>query len=77
MSRKIQINLPDGIAKRTIIAGVDAGMKWGHGLYLEIFTRGLIEFEKEPTDFNLFVQTLDDSLKAVNSDYEAERSYNL
>lgn len=46
MSRKIQINLPDGIAKRTIIAGVDSGMKWGHLLYLEIFTRGLIEFEK-------------------------------
>lgn len=46
MARKIQILLPDGIAKRTIIAGVDAGMKWGHGLYLEIFTRGLIEFEK-------------------------------
>ena len=37
----------------------------------------LIEFEKEPSDFNLFVQTLDDSLKAVNSDYEAKRSYNL
>ena len=47
MSRKIQINLPDGIAKRTIIAGVDAGMKWGHLLYLDIFTLGLSEKEKQ------------------------------
>ena len=46
MARKIQILLPDGIAKRTMIAGVDAGMKWGHALYLEIFIRGLGEFEK-------------------------------
>lgn len=46
MARKIQILLPDGIAKRTMLAGVDAGMKWGHALYLEIFIRGLGEFEK-------------------------------
>jgi len=46
MARKIQILLPDGIAKRTMLAGVDAGMKWGHALYLEIFIRGLGDFEK-------------------------------
>lgn len=37
----------------------------------------LIEFEKDPKDIDLFVRILDDSLKMVNSDYEAKRSYNL
>lgn len=37
----------------------------------------LIEFEKEPKDIDLFIRILDDSLKMVNSDYEAKRSYNL
>ena len=33
----------------------------------------LIEFEKQPEDINLFVDTLDTALKSVNSDYEAKR----
>jgi hypothetical protein len=33
----------------------------------------LIEFDAEPNDFDLFVDTLDESLKSVNSDYEAKR----
>lgn len=33
----------------------------------------LIEFEKEPDDFQQFVHSLDESLKALNSDYEAKR----
>lgn len=37
----------------------------------------LIEFEIEPSDMDLFSKTLDESLKKVNSDYEAKRSYNL
>ncbi|MBF6627926.1 MAG: GH3 auxin-responsive promoter family protein [Proteiniphilum sp.] len=37
----------------------------------------LIEFETKPSDLNLFIQTLDESLKKINSDYEAKRSYNL
>lgn len=37
----------------------------------------LIEFEKPPHDLNLFIEKLDESLKKVNSDYEAKRSYNL
>lgn len=37
----------------------------------------LIEFEREPSSLNLFIQELDDNLKKVNSDYEAKRSYNL
>jgi hypothetical protein len=37
----------------------------------------LIEFETPPSDMNLFVRILDESLQKINSDYEAKRSYNL
>lgn len=33
----------------------------------------LIEFEKEPSDLDHFISVLDETLKAVNSDYEAKR----
>ena len=37
----------------------------------------LIEFIKQPDDFNKFVNILDDSLKKLNSDYEAKRFKNM
>ena len=37
----------------------------------------LIEFETPPADLSLFTDKLDESLKKLNSDYEAKRSYNL
>lgn len=37
----------------------------------------LIEFSVEPDSLDKFVQSLDENLKKVNSDYEAKRSYNL
>ncbi len=43
----------------------DAGHEW------------LIEFEKEPENFTLFSQVLDDTLKERNSDYEAKRYNNI
>lgn len=36
-----------------------------------------IEFEKRPEDIEVFAKLLDDSLKKLNSDYEAKRSYDL
>jgi hypothetical protein len=33
----------------------------------------LVEFEKEPDDFNDFITALDNELKNINSDYEAKR----
>ncbi|MDD2380892.1 MAG: GH3 auxin-responsive promoter family protein, partial [Mariniphaga sp.] len=33
----------------------------------------IIEFEKKPSDFEQFTTILDDSLKELNSDYEAKR----
>ncbi len=37
----------------------------------------LIEFEKEPNNFDFFVSVLDESLKKQNSDYEAKRYNNF
>ncbi|TAL65190.1 MAG: GH3 auxin-responsive promoter family protein [Bacteroidetes bacterium] len=50
-------------------------------VFMNISSKGshewIIEFEKEPSDFNLFVDILDNSLKSVNSDYEAKRYKDL
>jgi hypothetical protein len=37
----------------------------------------IIEFEIKPSDFNLFIDTLDSTLQSVNSDYEAKRYKDL
>lgn len=37
----------------------------------------LVEFEKEPEDFARFITELDNSLKNINSDYEAKRFKNI
>ncbi|MEN8137122.1 MAG: GH3 auxin-responsive promoter family protein [Bacteroidota bacterium] len=37
----------------------------------------IVEFEKEPADLNLFTHYLDESLKGLNSDYEAKRYNNM
>lgn len=37
----------------------------------------LIEFKKEPNNIDYFTELLDNSLKAINSDYEAKRYNNL
>ena len=46
-------------------------------VYLSNKTSGrhqwLIEFEKKPTNLNYFIEVLDNTLKNLNSDYEAKR----
>ena len=37
----------------------------------------VIEFSKAPEDFRTFAEILDQTLKELNSDYDAKRSYNL
>jgi hypothetical protein len=37
----------------------------------------LIEFDKSPTDLNVFTSELDSALKSINSDYEAKRYKNI
>jgi hypothetical protein len=41
------------------------------------FHEWIIEFEKEPPDLDRFIDIMDTSLKAVNSDYEAKRYKDL
>jgi hypothetical protein len=46
-------------------------------VFMDASSRGshewLIEFEKCPSDMNLFTDILDETLQSVNSDYEAKR----
>jgi hypothetical protein len=46
-------------------------------VYMDMKSRGshewLIEFGKEPSDLGMFTKILDETLKSVNSDYEAKR----
>jgi hypothetical protein len=37
----------------------------------------LIEFAREPADLEYFIETLDNALKSVNSDYEAKRFHDM
>lgn len=50
-------------------------------IYFSQGTRGahewLIEFEKEPVDLGFFINTLDNALKSLNSDYEAKRYHDM
>jgi len=50
-------------------------------VFMEISSKGshewIIEFEKEPSDLIRFTEILDNSLKEINSDYEAKRYKDL
>lgn len=50
-------------------------------IYLTMYQRGghewLIEFSKQPGDLELFTNVLDETLRSVNSDYDAKRSHNI
>ena len=50
-------------------------------VFMNISSKGshewIIEFEKEPSDFGKFIESLDNALKSVNSDYEAKRYRDL
>jgi hypothetical protein len=63
-------------ATRAIISEYTAGP-----VFMDTSTKGshewIIEFEREPSDLSKFVEILDDTLKSVNSDYEAKRFKDL
>lgn len=50
-------------------------------IYMDGNTQGkhewLIEFDREPNDIQRFLTLLDESLRAINSDYDAKRTKNL
>lgn len=73
-------NADQAIAKATEVTGAEINNYTAAPVYLSEKAGGhewLIEFEKEPSDFNLFIEILDQTLKEVNSDYEAKRHKNL
>jgi GH3 auxin-responsive promoter len=37
----------------------------------------VVEFSKAPKDLRIFVEILDQTLREINSDYDAKRSYDL
>ena len=43
----------------------------------EMAHQWLIEFEKQPNDFEFFTEAFDNALKSLNSDYEAKRYHNF
>ena len=63
-------------ATGAIIADYTAGP-----VFMDVSSRGshewLIEFEKEPSSLEKFTFILDDTLKSINSDYEAKRHKDL
>ena len=50
-------------------------------IFLEKSKRGghewIIEFKLQPNDFNRFVHVLDDTLRKINSDYDAKRAHDI
>ena len=50
-------------------------------IFLEKSKRGghewIIEFKSQPNDFNRFVHVLDDTLRKINSDYDAKRAHDI
>jgi len=65
-SRKCQVNILDYTAAPLYFSGKEsAAHEW------------LIEFEQTPQNLDFFVETFDNALKSLNSDYEAKRYHNM
>ncbi len=48
---------------------IEEGKKGGH--------EWVVEFERDPADLEKFAQILDDSIRQINSDYDAKRQYDI
>jgi hypothetical protein len=63
-------------ATEAVVAEYTAGP-----VFMDTLSKGshewIIEFDKPPSDLNLFVDILDNTLKSINSDYEAKRYKDL
>ena len=68
---KTNAKLKDYTAAPVYIKGEEGGnhKQGGH--------EWIIEFDKEPNDKNLFVESLDKKLREINSDYDAKREANI
>ncbi|MFK8044127.1 MAG: GH3 auxin-responsive promoter family protein [Crocinitomicaceae bacterium] len=74
-------NAEKAIAKACKQTGAQVKDYTAAPIYMEADKKGahewLIEFNEEPSDMVTFIETLDDSLKSLNSDYEAKRQNNM
>lgn len=70
-------NAEHGLSKACEATGAKIKEYTGAPVFMDINNQGchqwLIEFDQQPSDLNLFTQTLDNALREVNSDYDAKR----
>ncbi len=65
-SKKCQVNISDYTAAPLYFSGKEsAAHEW------------LIEFEQAPKNLDFFIETFDNALKSLNSDYEAKRYHSM
>lgn len=73
----IKENAEEALRKACLATGAVISEYTAGPVYMGTASKGshewIIEFEKEPSDIGLFVNILDETLKSVNSDYEAKR----
>jgi hypothetical protein len=74
-------NAEKALEKACVVTGAHISEYTAGPVYMGSESRGshewVIEFEKEPNDLEHFIEVLDTTLKAVNSDYEAKRYKDL
>lgn len=74
-------NAEHGLKKACEATGAKIKEYTGAPVFMGIDKQGchewLIEFDQQPSDIDLFSKTLDDSLREVNSDYDAKRYKNI
>ncbi|MDB4835487.1 GH3 auxin-responsive promoter family protein, partial [Cyclobacteriaceae bacterium] len=74
-------NTDQSITKACEITGAKVSNYTAAPRYLEEGKKGghewVVEFEEEPQDLEKFIQVLDDTLREVNSDYDAKRQQDL
>ncbi|MCF8359689.1 MAG: GH3 auxin-responsive promoter family protein [Prolixibacteraceae bacterium] len=74
-------NAENGIKKACEVTGAIVNEYTAGPIFMDSDHKGahhwIIEFEKEPDNRELFVQTLDKALQEFNSDYEAKRYKNM
>lgn len=74
-------NADEAIAYACVKTGSEIRDYTACPIYMQNAAQGghewLIEFSKEPDDFELFKESLDQRLREVNSDYDAKRTNNL
>ena len=74
-------NAEQAVARASGATGAEIVDYTAAPMYMEGAKRGchewVIEFSKAPEDFSTFVRVLDETLRELNSDYDAKRSYDL